>query len=85
MNIRDFEETVLEIEEVTIRVRARTDTQVEDYDYDRRAADNMSVTNWLRGRISPCLDGLEVSVIDGNYQTPHGRTNMGTLRQSYVR
>ena len=85
MNISEFEENVLEIEEVHIRIRASVNTEVRDYAYQRRAANNMSVTEWLNGRIFPCLGNLEVAIIDGHYQHPHGNTTMDTLRQSYQR
>ena len=45
----------------------------------------MSVTNWTNGRLRPRLRDLEVSIIDGNFGHPHGRTKMRTLRASCER
>lgn len=83
ISIAEFEAKVLEKEEIVIKVRAPASTQVEDYDYDRKAAGTQSVTDWLEGRVKPALDGHEVVVIDGDYTTPHGRTKLERLRKSY--
>lgn len=85
MKVWEFEEEVMRIEEVLIRVRAPIDAEVDDYGFSRRASGNTSVTNWTSGRLHPRLRDREVSIIDGNYQHPHGRTKMQTLRQSYER
>lgn len=85
MNVRDLEMAVWKIEEVLIRVRAPVNRAVGEYDFDRQTSRNMSVTSWITGRLQPRLDGLDVSVIDGTYRQPHGRTKMGNLRASYKR
>ena len=85
MRIWEFEEAVSRVEEVLIRVRAPVNTEVKDYDFDRQASRDMSVTNWVNGRLVPRLGDLEVSIIDGNFQYPHGRTKMKTLRDTYER
>ena len=85
ISVAEFEAKVLEQEEIVLKVRAPAGTKVEDYDYSRKAAGNKSTTDWLEGRVKPCLDGNEVVVIDGDYSTPHGRTKLNTLRASYER
>ena len=86
MQVWEFEEEVLRIEEVVIRIRAPVNTEVGDYEYERQTKSNMSVTNWLELRLVPALgEGTQVAVIDGHYTRPHGRTKMGTLRASYER
>ncbi len=85
MQVSEFERRVLEVEEVVIRVRLNSNVEIEDYDYQRRAADGTSVTEWLDQRVIPKVDGAEVSIIDGNFTRPHGRTRMRTLRDSYER
>ena len=84
MNVLEFEEAVWQLEEVLIRIRAPARESVGNYDFERQAGRNMSVTNWINGRLRPRLRHLEVSIIDGNYTHPHGRTKMRTLRASYV-
>ena len=85
MQVREFEEAVFRVEEVLIRVRAPANEDVEPYDFERQASQNMSITRWSNGRLLPRLGGLEVAIIDGNFQSPHGRTKMGNLRASYER
>jgi hypothetical protein len=85
ISVREFETKVLELEEIIIRVRAPSGTKVEDYDYERKAAGNQSISDWLDGRIKPLIGDNEVDVLDGNYATPHGRTKLETLRASYER
>ena len=85
MRIDEFERTVFEIEGIVIRIRAPVAEEIGDYDYQRRANDDTSVTGWLSTRITRKLNGLEVSIIDGDFKTPHGRTKLSTLRDSYDR
>ena len=85
MNVGEVEKSVLEVEGVVIKIRAKTSTDVGDFDYQKQAGGSTSVSHWLEKRISPLLDGHEVSIIDGNYEHPHGRTLMKTLRSSYER
>ena len=83
MNVGEFEQRVLEVEKVVIRVRADTNTDIGGFDYKKKAGGGTSVSHWLDKRISPSLNGLEVSIIDGNYEQPHGKTLMKNLRSSY--
>lgn len=85
MTVFEFEQRVLELEEIEIRIRAPRYTVVEDYEYQRQAAGTMSVTNWLDTRIRPAIGDIEVSIVDGNLREPHGRTLLNTLRRSYER
>ena len=83
ISVSEFEAKILSQEEIVIRVRAPSSTRVQDYRYERKAAGNQSITDWLDGRINPLVGSYEVSVIDGTYSTPHGRTKLETLRRSY--
>lgn len=87
ISVREFERKVLELEEVSITIRAASSEQVPDYTYARKAAATMSITDWVDNRIKPNLQGLEFAVINSEYiaETPHGRTKMETLRSSYER
>lgn len=85
MNVMEFERRVFEVEEVVIRVRAPADTEVGDFEYQRQAGGGTSVTDWLTTRIHPLLGDYGVSIIDGGYTRPHGRTLMRTLRAGYER
>lgn len=85
MRVDEFEQAVLEIEEIVIRIRARPDAEVGNYDYRRRASAETSVTEWLNTRIIPNLNGRHVSIVSGHFNQPHGRTKLRTLRDSYDR
>jgi hypothetical protein len=83
MSVAEFEAKILEKEEIVIRVRAPAGTLVGAYNYDRKAAGNQSTTDWIEGRIKPLLGGNEFSIIDGDHSTPHGRTKLENVRNSY--
>lgn len=85
MRVSEFEQAVLDKEEVVIRIRAPLATVVDDYNYERQASGSTSVTDWLENRILPKLKGGQVAIVDGNGQTPHGRTKLATLRATYER
>jgi len=36
-------------------------------------------------RLKPIIGEDEATIIDGNGNTPHGRTNIETVRNSYIR
>ena len=84
MNVLEFEDAVWRIEEVLIRIRAPVHEEVGNYNFERRASGNMSVTNWMNGRLRPRLGNHQVSIVDGNFTHPHGGTKMRTLRGTYV-
>ena len=85
MHVSEFEQAVLDKEEVVIRIRAPITTVVDDYDYVRQASNSTSVADWLENRILPKLKGSQVAIVDGHGQAPHGRTKLATLRATYER
>jgi hypothetical protein len=78
-----IEQAVFELEEVRIVIRAPINEELDDFQYDRKAAGNSSITDWLEQRIRPLVHGHAVVVIDGTGVSPHGRTKMERLRQTY--
>lgn len=85
MTIEDFEEKVWEIDEVRIAVRGPKNTNVGDYDNQNASDKSWRVTEWLEKRIQPKLGELEVIVLGGDGEEPHGRTLLRTLRDSYAK
>ncbi len=83
ISVIEFEAKVLEKEEIVIRVRASFSAKVSDYNYDRKAAKNQTITGFLTERIKPALNGYGVVIVGGDYTTPHSRTKLGRLRKSY--
>lgn len=82
---REFEEKVLAREEIVLILRVPVHTSVQDYPYERKAAGNSSVTDWIEQRIKPCIGGHEFTILSGDYASPHGRTKLDTLRNGYER
>lgn len=85
MTPREIEQLVFNLEEIRIAIQAPTNTKLGDYNFQRKAAGNTSVTEWLQQRILPLLEGYGVMVVDGTGAIPHGRTKLETLRNSYAR
>jgi hypothetical protein len=81
----EFEQAVFDLEEVRIVVRADPNADLGDFEYDRKAASNASITDWLEQRIYPLTGEYYVVVVDGSGARPHGRTKMEKLRSSYAR
>ncbi|WP_292212082.1 hypothetical protein [Mesorhizobium sp.] len=71
MSPADLEQTVFELEEVRIVVRAPVNARLGDYDYARKAAGTASVSEWLDQRVKPLLKGASVAVVsgDGSFRT----------------
>ncbi len=85
MRVGEFEQAVFDTEDIVIRIRAPRGEEVDDNEYVRQASGTTSVSHWLDTRIYPRMRGHEVSIVDGNGQTPHGLTKLETLRTSYER
>lgn len=84
MTPADLEQTVFDLEEVRIVVRAPMNATLDDFTWVRKAAGTASVSEWLEQRIKPLLRGAGVAVVAGDGTIPHGRTKMSTLRASYA-
>lgn len=84
MTAREFEDAVFDLEGVRIVLRCPVNTPLPDYLYDRRAAGNTTVNEWLAARISHRIGGHDVAVIDGLGGYANRRMKMSTLRDSYA-
>ncbi len=83
MNAWQIEQQVFELEEVRIILRCPWNQDFEDYLYERKAAGNASITEWLDQRVRPLIGNIQVVVVNGSGEIPHGRTKMEKLRASY--
>ena len=83
--VRELEEKIFDLEEVVVKIRAPLNAEVNDYGYERKASASTSLTDWLENRVRPLVKDYEIAIIGGNYTTPHGRTKLGTLRESYAK
>lgn len=82
----ELERKIYELEEVRVVIRADKNEKFQDYNYTRKTASNTSISEWLANRIRPLLNAdVQVDVIDGTGNNPHGRTNIENVRNSYVK
>jgi len=84
MKVCEFEDKVWEIEGIRIVIRAPSEKEVLDYDYQNAAQGNWRIAQLLEGRIQPNLEDMEIIVLQGDGEQPHGRAILRTIRQSYL-
>lgn len=81
---REFVEKVELLEGVIITLWTNENTLVDDYVYQKKAAGNISIADWIGGRIQPKIGDVSVRIVDGSHSTPHRGQRMDKLRNSYV-
>lgn len=79
----ELEEQIFDKEGVRIVIRAGKDERFTPYNYKKKASATMSKTNWYMSRVKPLIGDNEGEVVDGTGATPHGRTQMQKIRESY--
>jgi hypothetical protein len=84
MNVGDLEQKAWELDGVRIVVRAPSGAQVIAYTKKNAADKGMSVTDYIKTRIQPCVSEFEVAVVKGDGELVHGRTQLEKVRESYV-
>ncbi|WP_375428141.1 hypothetical protein [uncultured Sphingomonas sp.] len=84
MQALTLEQKIFELEGVRVIVRASGDEKVGKYDYQRCATGTMTLADWLKKRVYPLTGDLDVVVVNGRGEMPHGKTHMNTLRDSYA-
>lgn len=85
MGVWNVEQAIFTLEEVRVVIRAPSDTRLGRYRYERAAACNTRLSEWLRTRVYPITGNHEVVVVDGSGAIPHGSTRMDNLRSTYER
>lgn len=53
------------------------------YPFSRKAAEKMTVREYVEKRLQPHYGGFEIEVIDGKGKKVTGQTTLATLRSSY--
>ena len=80
----DLERQIYEKEEIKVVLRCKKSCAFDSYDYKRKAASNTSIKDWAETRLCPIIgEDTEYEIINGAGQSPHGRTNIETVRNSY--
>ncbi len=83
MTIVELEKTVWEQDGIRIVVRDRSLTKVDVYPHKNAAKENWSITQFLRNRITPLVEGREVAVVEGSGRVANGKKLLKTIRESY--
>ena len=54
-----------------------------NYNYERAASDDITVSQWRESRFQNVFQGYKVKVLFGNGQPANGNTKLGNVRASY--
>ena len=82
----DLERQIFEKEEIKVVIRAKKNTEFDEYNFDRKASVNTSITDWYNTRLKPILgENYDADIIDGFGNNPHGRTKIENVRNSYAK
>ena len=83
MTIQELEYKVWVQDNIRIVVRGALNTKIGDYSQKKSAQGNWSVTEFIKKRLEPILNGHEVMVLMGDGEQPHGGTLLSSVRPSY--
>lgn len=85
MTVQEFENKVWQMDRVRVIVRAPAGKQVKDYKHKNAAQGNWRITEYIDKRLKPLIDDLEVMILEGDGEQPHGGSLLDSVRQSYKR
>ena len=83
MNAKEFEDRVWAVEGIRIVLRCDATQEVGSYDYTNAMGQTTSITDWLKGRVTPNLKNIQAEVVAGNGVQPHGRSLVRTVKSGY--
>ncbi len=83
MKVQVLEDKVWAQDGIRIILRAATDTKIGNYKHMNAAQATWRITEFIEKRLVPILNGIEVAVIMGDGEQPHGRTLLSSIRESY--
>jgi hypothetical protein len=81
---KEFCEKVELLEGVVMHLWTDENTLVDDYEYQKKAANSISIADWLESRVKPKIGNTTVRIVDGKHSSPHRGQRMDTLRNSYL-
>ena len=79
----ELERQIFEKEEIKVVIRATREETFPSYPYQRKMSQNATVTEWMDSRLKPLLGNTEFEIVRGDGNSPHGRSKMETVRNSY--
>lgn len=90
MKTCNLEQKISRTEEFSVIIRhsngrdVRDDTDIpSNYNYNRKAKNSMTVSQWKEQRFYPALPGYDVDVLLGDESVATGQTILGTVRDSH--
>ena len=81
MTARDFENKFYLIEGIVIILRCDPNADIGEYNYDRAAIGDLTLSELKEGRLSFLT--VPYVIHDGDVEQPQGRTLLSTIRESY--
>ena len=82
----DLERQIFEKEEIKVVIRAKKSTEFNEYNFDRKASVNTSITDWYNTILKPILgENYNADIIDGFGNNTHGRTKIENVGNSYAK
>ena len=64
-------------------IRSDQESFRRNYNYERAASDEITVSQWREGRFENIYPGYGVEVLYGNGQVVNGNTKLGSVRATY--
>ncbi|MGO9005593.1 MAG: hypothetical protein ACLQIQ_12815 [Beijerinckiaceae bacterium] len=83
MIIGEFEELLWKRDVIRVVIRAPAWQAVNAQAQTNAASETLSITEYIRVRITNVIGNYECVVIDGRGLIVHGRTKLGTVRSTY--
>jgi len=83
MTVQELEDKVWAQDLIRVVVRAAASIQIGNYTHKNAAQADWRITEFLEKRLAPVLKGLQVVVLMGDGEQPHGGTLLNSIRASY--
>ena len=83
MTVQELEDKVWAQDLIRVVVRAAASIQIGNYTHKNAAQADWRITEFLEKRLAPVLKGLQVVVLMGDGEQPHGGTLLSSIRASY--
>jgi hypothetical protein len=88
--VKNVEKRIWDTEEFAVIIKFNGRDLRSDYSgmpqygpYERKAKNDMTVSEWKEHRFYPAFPGYEVDVLDGDGNVCNGNTKLGSVRDSY--
>ena len=83
MTVQELEEKVWAQDGFRVVIRGAANTKIGTYSQKNAAQGNWSINEFVKKRLAPILNGIEVVVLMGDGEQPHGGTLLSSIRPSY--